>query len=82
MEMSKGWKKVMSFVDNAGNINTWDPKDETVCSTADIEHALYLMREMAEAIEPVIMNDPENDQDYKYKMFALSKVLDKFKEWK
>lgn len=82
MEMPKGWKTVNSFVNNAGNIATCDPNDDTVCSTADIEQALYLLRDMAEAIEPVIMNDPKNDENYKHKMLALSDVLKKFKEWK
>ena len=80
--MPEGWKTVMSFVDNAGNINTWDPKDETVCSTADIEQSLYIMREMAKAIEEVVTSNPHTDKNYKHKMLALSDSLKKFKEWK
>lgn len=75
MEMPEGWKTVMSFVNNAGNIATCDPNDDTVCSTADIEHALYIMREMSETLKLV-------RRTCKHYPNEVNTVLEKFKEWK
>jgi hypothetical protein len=91
MNLPEGYKKVRSFIDNAGTICTYDSETEIVTTIGDLEYALYQLREIAGALNDVLpwvqppdgigssedVFDAVND-----KITKAEKVLERYRNWK